>query len=208
MRLVRGSTLTEGTFPVGRQKSPFNCRRPDGGQIKRGKKMDFSELVRARHSVRSYLKKRVEVEKINLVLEAARLAPTAANHQPFRLVVIEDESTRKALAAAYPSSWFYTSPLIIVACGVPGEAWVRADGFSCMETDVAIVVDHLILQATELGLGTCWIADFKPEAVREVLDLPPELVPLILTPLGYPGGEARPKKRRDLSNLVYWDKVN
>ena len=72
----------------------------------------------------------------------------------------------------------------------------------------AIVVDHLILQATELGLGTCWIADFRPEAVREVLNLPPELVPLILTPLGYPGSEARPKKRRDLSNLVYWDKVS
>jgi nitroreductase len=208
LAVVRGSTLTEGTFLGGARDWPFNRKRPDGNQIKWGEKMDFSELVRVRRSVRSYLKKRVEPEKINLVLEAARLAPTGANYQPFRLVVIEDESTRKALAAAYPSSWFYTSPLIIVACGVPGEAWVRADGFSCMETDVAIVVDHLILQAAELGLGTCWIADFKPEAVREVLDLPPELVPLILTPLGYPDGEARPKKRRDLSNLVYRDRVS
>ena len=170
--------------------------------------MDFSKLIRVRYSVRSYLEKPVELEKLNLVLEAGRLAPTADNRQPFRLIVIEDESTRMALAAAYPRKWFYTAPVIIVACGVPGEAWRRADGFSGLETDVAIVVDHLILQATELGLGTCWIADFKPQAVREVLNLPPELVPLILTPLGYPGGKARSKKRRELSSLIYWGKVS
>jgi nitroreductase len=169
--------------------------------------MDFSRLIRARYSTRSYLDRPIEAEKLNLVLEAGRLAPTAANYQPFRLIVIEDGSTRKALAAAYSRKWFYTAPVIIVACGVPSEAWRRADGFSCLETDVAIVVDHMILQATEQGLGTCWIADFKPEAVRQVLDLPPELVPLILTPLGYPAGKARSKKRRDLSTLVYWGKV-
>jgi len=170
--------------------------------------MDFSDLIQARYSVRNYLDKPIEVEKLKLVLEAGRLAPTADNRQPFRLIVIEDESTRKALAAAYARKWFYTAPVIIVACGVPSEAWRRADGFSGLETDVAIAVDHLILQATELGLGTCWIADFKPQAVREVLSLPPELVPLILTPLGYPGGKARPKKRRDQSDLVYWGKVS
>ncbi|MCL5735292.1 MAG: nitroreductase family protein [Actinobacteria bacterium] len=165
--------------------------------------MDFRELIRARYSVRKYLEKPVEEEKIELVLEAARLAPTAVNYQPFRLIVIEDDATRKALARAYNRSWFYNAPVIIVACGVPGEAWVRADGFSCLEVDVAIVVDHLILQATELGLGTCWIADFKPDPVREALALPAELVPLILIPLGYPGGQPRPKKRRQLTELVY-----
>ena len=165
--------------------------------------MDFRELMRARYSARKYLEKSVEAEKISLVLEAARLAPTAANYQPFRLVVVDDEAARKALRRAYNRSWFYNAPVIIVACGVPGEAWVRGDGFSCLEIDVAIVVDHLILQATELGLGTCWIADFKPEPVREALALPPELVPLILIPLGYPGGQPRPKKRRQLAELVY-----
>jgi nitroreductase len=165
--------------------------------------MDFRRLVKARYSVRKYLEKSVEAEKIDLVLEAARLAPTAANQQPFRLIVVQDDGTKKALAPAYNRSWFYTAPVIIVVCGVPGEAWVRADGFSCLEIDVAIVADHVILQATELGLGTCWIADFKPESVREALALPAELVPLLLIPLGYPGGQRRPKKRRPLTELVY-----
>ena len=153
--------------------------------------------------MRRYLERPIEAEKINLVLEAARLAPTAANLQPFRLIVVKAAATRRALGAAYPRKWFWSAPVIIVACGVPGEAWVRQDGFSCLETDVAIVVDHLILQATELGLGTCWIADFEPQAVRKVLDLPPELVPLILVPLGYPGDHGHPKRRRDLASLVY-----
>jgi len=165
--------------------------------------MDFRQLIKARYSVRKYLEKSVESEKLDLVLEAARLAPTAANYQPFRLIVVKEQDTRKALARAYNRSWFYTAPVIIVVCGMPAEAWVRADGFSCLEIDVAIVADHLILQATELGLGTCWIADFKPEAVREALALPAELVPLLLIPLGYPGGQRRPKKRRQLAELIY-----
>jgi nitroreductase len=165
--------------------------------------MDFRQLVKARYSVRKYLERPVEAEKIDLVLEAARLAPTAANYQPFRLMVIQDAGARKALAPAYNRSWFYTAPIIVVVCGVPGEAWVRADGFSCLEIDAAIVADHLILQATELGLGTCWIADFKPEPLREALALPAELVPLLLIPLGYPGSQRRPKKRRPLTELVY-----
>jgi nitroreductase len=164
--------------------------------------MDFKDLVQARYSVRSYLERPIDEEKLNLVLEAARLAPTAANHQPFQLIVVRDETTKEALGAAYARRWFWNAPVIIVACGVPSEAWVREDGFSSLEIDIAIVVDHLILQATELGLGTCWIANFKPEVVREVLDLAPDLVPVILVPLGFRGDQPSVKRRRELASLV------
>ena len=168
--------------------------------------MDFSRLVVTRRSVRRYVKKPVEEEKLDLILEAARLAPTADNRQPFRVIVVKDQALRASFATAYSRKWFYTAPIILVVCGVPSEVWVRSDGFDCLVTDAAIVTDHLILQAADLGLGTCWIADFDPQAVRRVLRLPDYLMPLFLTPLGYPAASAgRPKKRRLRDELVCWD---
>jgi nitroreductase len=167
--------------------------------------VDFSQLIQARRSVRRYLVRPVEEEKLDLILEAARLAPTADNRQPFRVIVVRDQAERAALAAAYSRKWFYTAPIILVVCGVPSEVWVRFDGFDSLVTDAAIVTDHLTLQATDVGLGTCWIADFDPKAARQALHLPDYLVPLFLTPLGYPAAGARPKKRRSRDELVYWD---
>jgi len=169
--------------------------------------VDFSQLIQTRSSVRGYLKRPVEEEKLDLILEAARLAPTADNRQPFRVIVVEDQALRAAFATAYSRKWFYTAPVILVVCGVPSEAWVRSDGFDCLVTDAAIVTDHLTLQAADLGLGTCWIADFHSQAVRRVLRLPDYLVPLFLTPLGYPAAGARPRKRRSLDELVCWDEA-
>jgi len=134
--------------------------------------MDFSQLVQMRGSVRGYLDTPVEEEKLDLILEAARLAPTAANRQPFRVVVVRDDHLRAAFATAYSREWFYTAPVILVVCGVPAEAWTRSDGFDSLVTDAAIVTDHLTLQAADLGLGTCWIANFDPQAVRGILRLP------------------------------------
>ncbi|GAB4252567.1 MAG: nitroreductase family protein [Thermoleophilia bacterium] len=168
--------------------------------------MNFEDLAKHRYSVRSYQDRDVEDEKLAKILEAARLAPTAANRQPFRLVVVRDPDTRAALSEAYMRKWFYTAPVVIAACGVPGESWVRSDGANYTMVDVAIVMDHLILQAADLGLGTCWIADFKPEPVRRILHLPPGVEPVALTPLGYPADEAKPKKRRPAEELVYWDR--
>ena len=168
--------------------------------------MDFGQLIQKRGSVRGYLGRPVEEEKLDLILEAARLAPTAANRQPFRVIVVKDQALRASFATAYSRKWFYTAPVILVVCGVPSEAWVRSDGFDCLVTDVAIVTDHLILQAADLGLGTCWIADFDPQAVRRVLRLPDYLVPLFLTPLGYAAARpGRAKKRRLRDELVHWD---
>jgi nitroreductase len=144
----------------------------------------------------------VEQEKLDQVLEVARLAPTAANKQAFELVVIHTEGRQDALRRVYGRDWFVEAPIVICACGFPEQNWSRRDGKNYNDVDVAIVMDHLILAAADLGLGTCWIGAFDPDAAREVLELPDGVEPVALTPLGYPADEPRPKKRKDLSELV------
>lgn len=164
--------------------------------------MDFQELTRARYSVRAYKPDPVEDEKLAAVLEAARLAPTAANRQAFRLYVIGTRGREQKLARIYERPWFVQAPLVIGIAGVPGKNWVRRDGRNYVDVDCAIVMDHLILQAADLGLGTCWIAAFDPAAAREVLQLPREWEPIAFTPLGYPADSPRPKARLPLDELV------
>ncbi len=166
--------------------------------------MDFKDLIAARYSCRAYTAQPVEEDKLRLVLEAARLAPTAANRQPFRVVVIHTAGREEELRRIYNKDWFVQAPLVLAVCGVPAEAWKRRmDEWSAMDVDAAIVMDHMILMATELGLGTCWIAAFDPQAAREVLGLPEDAVPLLFTPLGYPADQPRPKVREPLEELVY-----
>ena len=165
--------------------------------------MEFSELIGKRYSVRAYERRPVEEEKLRRVLEAARLAPTACNRQPFLILVIRTEGRQNELKRIYKSDWFTQAPIVICACAVPSEAWTRRwDGKSYVDIDLTIAMDHLILAAANEGLGTCWIAAFDPAAAREVLDLPDDLVPVIFTPLGYPADSPGPKQRRPLSELV------
>jgi len=164
--------------------------------------MEFSELVEKRYSVRAYKPDPVEDDKLAQVLEAARLAPTAANRQPFQLIVIHTAGREEDLKRIYGKDWFVQPPLVICACGLPGRAWVRSDGKSYTDVDVAIVMDHLILAAANLGLGTCWVGAFNPAAAREVLGLPDDVEPIVFTPLGYPADQPRAKKRQPLSELV------
>jgi nitroreductase len=166
--------------------------------------MEFSELINARYSVRAYKPDAVEEEKLEQVLEAARLAPTAANRQPFRLIVIPTAGREAELRRIYNRGWFVTPPFVICICSVPAEGWVRMDGKPYADVDVAIAMDHLILAATELGLGTCWIAAFDPAAARQVLGLPEGPEPVAFTPLGYPADQPRPKERKPLSRLVQY----
>jgi nitroreductase len=167
--------------------------------------MEFSELIKARYSVRAYKPDPVEEDKLQQVLEAARLAPTASNRQPFRLIVIRTVGREAELQRIYRREWFTHAPLIICACAIPVEGWVRGDGKSYTDVDVAIAMDHLILAATDLGLGTCWIGAFDPAAAREVLGLPDGVEPIIFTPLGYPAQQPRSKDRKPVSQLVLYD---
>ena len=165
--------------------------------------MNFEKLINSRYSVRGYKSDPVEEVKLEKVLQAARLAPSATNRQPYRLLVIKTEGREAELSRIYSSEWFIQAPYIICACGIESQAWKRqSDEKNYCMADVAIAFDHLILAATELGLGTCWIAAFDVQAAREVLALPLEYTPLFLTPLGYPNTQAHPKRRLPLSELV------
>jgi len=167
---------------------------------------DFLELARSRYSVRAYRRDPVEADKLERVLEAARLAPTACNIQPFQLLVIHTEGRASELKRIYPRDWFADAPLLIAAVGLPDRAWKRKDGRNYVDVDVAIVMDHLILAAANEGLGTCWVAAFDPPAARELLGLPADVEPIAFTPLGYAADNPPEKKRKGLAELVRYEK--
>ena len=167
--------------------------------------MDFRDVILRRYSVRSYRRDPVEDGKLERVLEAARLAPTAVNYQAFRIIVIRTAGREEELGRIYSRDWLVRAPIVICLCGIPGLNWVRRDGKNFNDVDTAIVMDHLILAATAEGLGTCWIGAFDPKAAREVLGIPDDAVPVVLTPLGYADDSPGQKKRKPLQELVRYD---
>lgn len=170
--------------------------------------MSFQDLIRNRYSVRAYKPDPVPDDLLAQVLEAGRLAPTAANKQPFRIIVIHTKGREAELSRIYHREWFVQAPLILCVCTVRAEAWRRAmyDGKSHADVDATIVMDHMILAAADLGLGTCWIAAFDPAAAREILGIPDEVEPVLFTPLGFPADQPKPKERRPLAELVKYER--
>jgi nitroreductase len=168
--------------------------------------MEYSRLIAERYSVRAYRPDPVEDDKLRQVLDAARLAPTAANRQPIQLIVMHTAGREEEIGRIYHRPWFIQAPLVIAVCAISSQAWVReSDRFNARLIDAAIVADHLILAAADLGLGTCWVAAFNVEAAREVLRLPPEAEPVIFTPLGYPADQPGQKVRKSLEELVRYE---
>ena len=169
--------------------------------------MEFSDLITARYSVRAYKPDPVEKDKLRAVLDAARLAPTAANRQPMRFVVVHTAGREQELNRIYGAEWFSQSPIVICVCAIASEAWVRgSDSKVHDQIDAAIAMDHLILAATNAGLGTCWICAFDPIAAREVLGLPDGVEPIAFTPLGYAADSPTEKKRKAIDELVRYDR--
>jgi nitroreductase len=164
--------------------------------------MDFFECIASRRSVRSYRPDPVEEGKLDRVLEAARLAPTACNNQPFRVIVARTSDRKAELKRIYPKDWFVAAPIVLLVCSVPGSAWSRKDGKGYADVDAAIAMDHIVLAATALGLGTCWIGAFDPKAAREVLGLEAGWEPVAFTPLGYASDYPEPRPRKALEELV------
>ena len=168
--------------------------------------MDFYEIVKTRRSVRKYKPTPVETEKIDRILEAVRLAPSAKNLQPWHFILIQDPAVKTALKEAYPRDWFHTAPVIICACGETSKGWVRRDGKSYLDVDLAIAFEHLVLAATAEGLGTCWIGAFDAPAVKRVLGLPEGVEPIAMTPLGYADGAAPASSRKNLAEILRRDR--
>ncbi len=164
--------------------------------------MDYQKLIRIRRSIRAYRPDPVPEDVLHRLLDAARVAPTAANRQPFQLIVVTEATTRARLKEVYDREWFWSAPLIIVGCVEEAKAWQRADGFNAAEVDLSIAMDHLILAATDEGLGTCWICHFDEERLKQILGIPDKVRVIALTPVGYPAAEPRPFQRKPLEELV------
>ena len=169
--------------------------------------METFETMQKRRSIRKYGKKLVETEKINKVLEAARLGPSAANRQPCHFIVVTEDAAKASLKEAYGADWFLEAPVIIVGCVDPKVAWSKIFGGEYWKVDAAIAMQNLILAATELGLGTCWIAAFKEAAAKKALNIPRRIRVVAMTPLGYPEEEKGPTTdRRPLTEMVHYNK--
>lgn len=150
--------------------------------------MEFIDVVKARKSVRSYSSKLVEEEKLTRILEAARKAPSWANRQCWSFIVVTDREKIEKLAVGVINSWLKQAPVIIVACGNPKKSGFR-NGMDYYLVDVAISMEHLILAAADLGLGTCWIGGFDEQKVKSILGVPKNIKIVALTPIGYAASE-------------------
>lgn len=180
--------------------------------------MELIDIIKKRRSVRSYLDKPVEDDKIEQIIEAARLAPSACNTQPWRFVVVKDRVLKdklykKALSSiVIPNKWAQTAPVLIVACAnlslIAHRIGAGIKGIEYHLLDMGIASEHLVLAATELGLGTCWIGWFNEKAIRNILSIPRNIKIVALIALGYPKEELKPnkKERLTLDEILYWNR--
>lgn len=173
--------------------------------------MDFLELAKKRYSVRKYQEKKVEEEKLIKILEAGRVAPTAANLQPQRLIAVQEKEGLEKLKKA---ARIFEAPLAIIVCADRNIAWKRPlDGKRTVDIDATIVTDHMMLQAAELGLGSVWICHFKSDVIKQEFNLPDDLEPINILALGYAQGESaspdrHDKLRKPLKDLVFFEKYD
>ena len=166
--------------------------------------MKVFEAIKNRYSCRSYKPIPVPEKKLKKVLEAARLAPSAHNEQEWKFVVVRDAKKREEVAEAAGQSFIKEAPVIIAAVGLDPEH-VMKSGNPAYAIDLAIAVEHMALQATEEGLGTCWIGGFDQEAVKEVLDILKEYKVVALMPLGFPADKPKPKSRKKLEEIISYN---
>ena len=170
--------------------------------------MNILDTIRTRRSIRRYKTDPVEEEKLQRILEAGRLSPSAVNKQPWHFIVVRDPSVRESLRASYGQNWFVNAPLIIVVCADPGNAWVRRDGEEYWKVDATIALQDMILCATEEGLGTCWIGAFSEEPARRALKIPEKIRIVAMTPVGYADERKEPvsdrKPLNEITHYEYW----
>lgn len=169
--------------------------------------MSVLEIIRKRRSVRKYKGNLIPRDVLLRVLEAARLAPSGKNYQPWKFIIVQDEGLKRKVAKASAEQYFIAeAALIIVACGFPDNSYSRLGRYmKSWPVDVAIALEHLILQAEEEGLGTCWIGSFEEKEVKALLNIPEEVRVLALTPLGYPDQTPSDRGRKSLEEIISYD---
>lgn len=170
--------------------------------------MTFKDLAESRYSMRTYKEQDIEKEKIEYILDCVRLAPSAANHQPWHFYIMTSETDKLEVLKSYNREWFKKAPTYIIACGNSDEAWVRSnyDNKNHLDIDLAIACEHLCLAATDLGLGTCWVCNFDPKVISDLLNLEENIKPIAIFPIGYPENSTTipTKKRKELHEISTW----
>ena len=168
--------------------------------------MDVFTAISQRSSVRAYKATDVEEDKLKKVLEAGRLSPSASNRQDWKFIVVKNKETKNKLAgAAFGQSFISEAPVVIVACGMEPKTML-ACGQPMHTVDVSIAFAYMILQAYELGLGTCWIGAFGEDEAKKILNVPEHIRVVAMTPLGYPNQPPSPKSRKSLDQIVCFEK--
>lgn len=168
--------------------------------------MTFLELAKVRYSVRSFKDQPIEDEKIHSILEAGYVAPSAHNNRPQKIYVAKSEGARKKLASVCRCT--FDAPVILVVCYDRSRERKSSmnPGYGFGETDAAIVCTHMMLAASDLGIGSCWVGMFNKQQVSEVLDLPENVTVTALLPIGYPADNAKPAPQhtqyRDWDDIV------
>jgi nitroreductase len=163
--------------------------------------MDVFVAIRKRYSCRSYKEKEIEREKLNQLLEAARLAPSAKNLQDWRFVIVtETDEKRKLAQAANNQTFLEKAGIILVAC--TNSDYLMRCGQPAGVIDVAIALEHICLQATELGLATCWIGAFYPEKVKPIVGIPADITIVELLAVGYPADKPKESPRNPIEKIA------
>ncbi|MDE6001479.1 MAG: nitroreductase family protein, partial [Clostridia bacterium] len=154
--------------------------------------MDFIELAKSRYSVRSFSQKKVEDDKLKIILEAAKVAPTACNNQPQKLYVLQSGKAIKKLNAA--TKFVFGASTAIIFTSDKTDEWKNpfTSDYHTGEIDCSIVCTHVMMQAWELGIGSCWIGYFDPEKVRKAFSIPKNEQIVAILPLGYPAEGCKP----------------
>ena len=167
--------------------------------------MTVLEAIRRRYSCRAYQDRPIEQEKLDSIFEAARLAPSAKNLQDWRFVAVTDKETKRKLAEAANNQMFIADAGVIIAACSNSDHVMRC-GQAIGPIDVAVALEHICLQATDLGLATCWIGSFYPEKVRAVLGIPEDIMVIELMSLGYPADEGKEPRREPIEKILCHEK--
>lgn len=173
--------------------------------------MDFLKLAEERYSCRSFSTKEVEKEKIEKILKVAKLAPTARNLQPQRILVLTQKKQLEKLNGCTQYGW--NAPVIMILFYDKSVSYKRDkyDNKEFGDIDISIVTTHMMLEAQNLGLGTTWIGSFNSYKLLEIYEVPQNLIPVAILSIGYPSEEAKPSKshfqRNEINDFVYWNKI-
>lgn len=172
--------------------------------------MDFLQIAKKRYSVRNYSDRKVETEKLDKILQAAHVAPTAANLQPVHLIAVQEKDGLEKIGKG---ANIYGAPLAVIVCADHDKAWVRPfDNKQTTDIDASILTDHMMIEATELGLGSVWVCYFKPDIIRKEFNLPDNLEPVNILAIGYSNEEAADPERHSqtripVKELVSYEKL-